>query len=662
MAESREAKLIVSADDRASLTLNQIGRNLSGLGRRAGLGRLGQQLGNVGRSMAGLGRAAGGLMRSFGALAGIGGIAGLTLALRRSGQQLDEFSKLSRQVGLSVQDLRELGHVAEIQGVSQSALQGAVRRSARGFADMQAGVGRLTSQLSKSHPELFKQIKGAESSAEAFGMMLNALQQTTDEADRIRLSEMFFGTDEMGRIAELSNEEIAGLRANFRRLAGEITDEQARAVEGYNDSWTNFQTAIRGVSDAIAVDLLPAFTDTITAMGDWVAANREWLSQEVSEAIKDIGHAISSVDWAAFGQALREFGSTLDDLAHKVGGWRNVMIGAAVLGIASWLAPLARVGIELAKFGAVLLSTPIGWFVAAVGGAAALIWRDWDKFQPLFSGWWENIESAAGGLTEFLAGTFTGDFRRAFAGLGEIAKGLGNAWRNQQRIVFRLGASLVRWIDDTFGTDLRGVLNDLTSWMEDTFVQPVIDLIGQLPEAFDDLRQGWSDALDGVKAFLREWADWFHDTFVEPIMGGINRIKSAWESIRTLGGLRDSMPEGAAGSADMGRRAGQLVPPRPEARALGGPVFAGNPYKIGERGTELFVPGENGSILPNNLLRRMIGDASSGGGGSRLEGAAELMVRFANAPAGTRATAKSDGGLFRRIVLDTGAAMKPAGS
>jgi hypothetical protein len=35
-------------------------------------------------------------------------------------------------------------------------------------------------------------------------------------------------------------------------------------------------------------------------------------------------------------------------------------------------------------------------------------------------------------------------------------------------------------------------------------------------------------------------------------------------------------------------------------RAAGGPVMAGSPYVVGERGPELFVPGQSGSIVPNN--------------------------------------------------------------
>jgi hypothetical protein len=45
-------------------------------------------------------------------------------------------------------------------------------------------------------------------------------------------------------------------------------------------------------------------------------------------------------------------------------------------------------------------------------------------------------------------------------------------------------------------------------------------------------------------------------------------------------------------------------------KASGGPVSAGSPYIVGERGPELFVPGQSGSIVANGALR-----GPSGGGG-----------------------------------------------
>jgi hypothetical protein len=56
----------------------------------------------------------------------------------------------------------------------------------------------------------------------------------------------------------------------------------------------------------------------------------------------------------------------------------------------------------------------------------------------------------------------------------------------------------------------------------------------------------------------------------------------------------------------VGGRAGYGV----GARASGGPVSAGAPYIVGERGPELMVPGSNGTVVPNNKL------GGVGGGGN----------------------------------------------
>ena len=42
-----------------------------------------------------------------------------------------------------------------------------------------------------------------------------------------------------------------------------------------------------------------------------------------------------------------------------------------------------------------------------------------------------------------------------------------------------------------------------------------------------------------------------------------------------------------------------------EPRAMGGPVSAGNPYMVGERGPELFMPSGSGTIIPNNQMSNM---------------------------------------------------------
>lgn len=67
-----------------------------------------------------------------------------------------------------------------------------------------------------------------------------------------------------------------------------------------------------------------------------------------------------------------------------------------------------------------------------------------------------------------------------------------------------------------------------------------------------------------------------------------------------------------------------------KARATGGPVSGNEPYLVGERGPELFVPAVSGSIVPNNQAGSFMGGRMSGngGGGSILRGQ-DIILAYA---------------------------------
>lgn len=75
---------------------------------------------------------------------------------------------------------------------------------------------------------------------------------------------------------------------------------------------------------------------------------------------------------------------------------------------------------------------------------------------------------------------------------------------------------------------------------------------------------------------------------------------------------RESIERALTAAAALNRNLRELpdVPPSPlndpgleGARDAGGPVRAGLPYLVGERGREIFIPGQSGSILPARALR-----------------------------------------------------------
>jgi tape measure domain-containing protein len=104
---------------------------------------------------------------------------------------------------------------------------------------------------------------------------------------------------------------------------------------------------------------------------------------------------------------------------------------------------------------------------------------------------------------------------------------------------------------------------------------------------------------------------------VDAIQGAINGTKSLGEAAaNVLNNIAAKLLDVAinmalfgamSGTGTGGGLLGGLFKPSP--RALGGPVSAGSPYLVGERGPELFMPSRGGSIIPNNAL---------GGGGTSV--------------------------------------------
>lgn len=88
-------------------------------------------------------------------------------------------------------------------------------------------------------------------------------------------------------------------------------------------------------------------------------------------------------------------------------------------------------------------------------------------------------------------------------------------------------------------------------------------------------------------------------------------------------------------------------------RANGGPVSGGQPYMVGERGPELFVPGQSGGVMRNEDMRSLMGRSPASGGAPSMNfsfettsiGGTEYVSReqLESAMAVTRKQASNDG-------------------
>lgn len=110
-------------------------------------------------------------------------------------------------------------------------------------------------------------------------------------------------------------------------------------------------------------------------------------------------------------------------------------------------------------------------------------------------------------------------------------------------------------------------------------------------------------------------------------VGGLAELtKKALASIFTQPGLAIAAGIGLiAAAAALRANLGQGLP----GRALGGPVSGGNPYVVGERGPELFVPAVSGSIVPNNSVGSFMSGRQSGGSGMSVLRGQDIILAYA---------------------------------
>ena len=173
-----------------------------------------------------------------------------------------------------------------------------------------------------------------------------------------------------------------------------------------------------------------------------------------------------------------------------------------------------------------------------------------------------------------------------------------------------LGADLIRQEAGQIKDDLKK-LTDIG-----TQVVGAARAIGDaFSNSFKGVISGAMTAQEALASFFQNIADYFLDMAAQ--------IIAKWIQLTILNAVLSLFPGGGGGGTSSNGMFGAGAPTETFAgggifsgagpykfpgKAAGGPVSAGSPYVVGEKGPELFVPGKSGTIIPNNKLG--MGDAN----------------------------------------------------
>ena len=178
--------------------------------------------------------------------------------------------------------------------------------------------------------------------------------------------------------------------------------------------------------------------------------------------------------------------------------------------------------------------------------------------------------------------------------------------------------------------EAEGMIKDILSNFDEVPVSKEMDAIltraDDMQKSFEAIGTAVSDSFKGMLTGAASFKDAMK-SIISAVIDELFRLFVVQQIVGIVSGALGGLKPGGASGGAFGSSTGNFLPGIP-ANAYGGPVMGNKPTLVGERGPELFIPGGNGTIIPNSNMR---------GGGSGSSFNISVDARGSNDPAAVRA-------------------------
>lgn len=426
MADSYMLKAIISAVDKLTPTLKVI-QTQSAVARK--------YIGDLGKSVNGLASSFGvgaGILAGVAAGFGIGAIRKAVVGFAEVGE---EVIKGARKAGMSTAEFQRMKYVAEQAGVPVDLLTASMGKLNKNMGAAAMGKDKNLAGLLTALKIPLRDTNGqVRRAADLLPQLADAFVKNDDPIKQAAMGTALFGKAYQDMLPFL-NEGSDGINqslARFAKLKGVIGEDDLKGAKEFGDRLADLSFITKGFQNTIAAQLVPVLSPLVDKLVLWAAANKKLIGAEVKQITQDLIALVTRVDWAGFLQGVRSTMSGITGFVESVGGLRNVLIGlvlymnattiASVIGLAGAFGRLALVAggsllgglarllpvlratalaamISLPSLGAslaaaALAAAPFVLAIAAVAGAAYLVWRNWDVVGPALAKVWDGIKVA----------------------------------------------------------------------------------------------------------------------------------------------------------------------------------------------------------------------------------------------------------------------------
>jgi len=296
-------QILISARDKATRVVRGVSKGLKKLGTTAK---------RMGKSMvAAFGRMAKSLISFKAGLIAVAGVAGMGLLVKSSLDAVDKLSKVASKLGVTTQELQRFRLAAKLAGVEESALDMGLQRFIRRVGEAAQGTGEAKDALLKMGIQLTNSNGKVRSATNLLGQVSNALMNTKDPAERLRLAFKLFDSEGVAMVNMLKN----GKNALFETMGmadklGIVLSEKTVAnVVKANDAFFLMGKAMGAVKDRMTGALAPA----LERFAKWWSEFTVGFSAQIKPLWEFLEKMLAKVT-GGFGDATmagREFGNTV---------------------------------------------------------------------------------------------------------------------------------------------------------------------------------------------------------------------------------------------------------------------------------------------------------------------------------------------------------------
>lgn len=367
-------------------------------------------------------------------------------------------------------------------------------------------------------------------------------------------------TDALAPLGPAAEDAYRGLSS----VTGAITDLSALpSVEDY------FAGAARGIKESGAVGFMQEFSDGLDGVTESTreiqnaSAQAQW--NDIKTDLEGLAIVTGQALLPAFAGVLEQVKPFVTEIINFAKNNPEAVQGMAMLALGA------------AAFGVVMM--PLGWIVGGFGTAVRL---------ATGAAWLLNgaLTFMSANPVVAIIGAIAGMVAILGSGEGGLAGGLSRAATAARQLVligiYFITDALTELSNSPLFVAIRGAFETAFNAIKgivEGVVNAITGFLGEIGRSIDSVLRG----LGLIKAEQNT------------VLNTANQILSAGNLINLQQGLGNTQPV-YGGLGGIGATIGNAVM-QLQGKADGGPVMAGIPYKVGERGMEWFVPSTNGTIV-----------------------------------------------------------------